>query len=61
MRGGLGPALIRVDDLLPALHDVVVDPILDIGCRVGSAEESLVVGIVFGKQQPRSSLAKRRE
>ena len=33
VRGGLGSGLVRVDGLLPARHDVIVDPILDIGRR----------------------------
>ena len=50
MRGGLGPRLVRVDGLLRAGNDVVVDSVLDVTCRVGCAEEALVVGVVFSEQ-----------
>ena len=53
--------LIRIDGLLPARHDIVVDAILDVGRRVGRAEYPLVVGVVFGEQQGRISVAMQHE
>ena len=35
VRGGLGPGLARVDGVLPAPHDAVVDPVFDIRHCVG--------------------------
>ena len=61
VRGGLGPRLVRVDGLLPARHDIIVDPILDIRRRVGCAEQPLVVRVVFGEQQLRISVAMQQE
>ena len=61
VRGGLGPRLARVDGLLPARHDIVVDPVLDIRRRVGCAEQPLVVRVVFGEQQLRISVAMQQE
>src|SRR6516225_560394 len=57
MRGGLGSGVVRVDRVLPVRHHTVVDPVLDIGCRIGGTEETLVVGFVFGEQQEWLSLA----
>src|SRR5215471_14047444 len=57
MRGGFGPGVVRVDRTLPVRHYAVVDPVLDIRCRVGGTKEALVVGFVFGEQQDRTSLA----
>src|SRR6516225_7014525 len=57
MRGGFGPGVVRVDRTLPVCHHAVVDPVLDIGCGIGAAEEALVVRLVFGEQQDRASLA----
>lgn len=54
---GLGPRPVRVDGVLPARHDIVVEPVLDIGRRVGRAEEPLVVGIVLGKKKRWRSVA----
>src|SRR5215472_8748271 len=57
MRGGFGPGVVRVDRTLPVCHHAVVDPVLDIRCRVGGTKETLVVGLVFGEQQDRAPLA----
>src|SRR5215469_16411270 len=57
MRGGFGPGVVRVDRTLPVRHHAVVDPVLDIRCRVGGTKETLVVGLVFGEQQDRTFLA----
>src|SRR6516225_11428604 len=57
MRGGFGPGVVRVDRTLPVCHHAVVDPVLDIGCRVGGTKETLVVCLVFREQQDRTSLA----
>src|SRR6516225_11503448 len=57
MRGGFGPGVVRVDRTLPVCHHAVVDPVLDIGCGIGATEETLVVRLVFGEQQDRTSLA----
>jgi hypothetical protein len=57
VRGGFGPGIVRVDRILPVSDDTVVDPIFDIGCWIGGAEEPLIVRVVFGEQQERASLA----
>src|SRR5262249_19330188 len=57
VRGGLGPGIVWVDCVLPVADNAVVDPVLDIGCGIGGTEETLVVRLVFGEQQDRTSLA----
>src|SRR6516162_996576 len=57
MRGGFGACVVRVDRVLPVRHHAVVDPVLDIRCWIGGAEETLIVGFVFGEQQEWLSLA----
>src|SRR5215831_19814750 len=57
MRGGFCPGVVWVDRALPVCHHAVVDPVLDIGCGIGATEETLVVRLVFGEQQDRTSLA----
>ena len=46
-----GADLRRVDSLLPAMHNVVVDAVLDVQSLVGHAVEAPAVRVVFGEQQ----------
>jgi site-specific DNA recombinase len=55
------PRLGRIDGLLPAGHDIVVDPIFDVGRRVRSAKDSVVVRVVFGEKQGRITIAVQHE
>ena len=61
MRSSLGAGLVRVDRFPPAHDHIIVDPVLDIRCRVLRPEYPLVVGVVFGKQQRRISIAMQQE
>src|SRR5262249_45201313 len=55
--GDFSPGVVRVDGLLPIGHDAVVDAILDVGSGIGGPKQTLVVGLVLGKQQERVSVA----
>ena len=57
MRGGLGAGVVRIDRVLPARREVVIESVLDVGGGIGGAEETLVVGLVLGEQQMRLPLA----
>src|SRR6202008_2342175 len=61
LRCGLGSNLVRVDRILPAGRDKVVDSVFDVGRSVGGAENPLVVGVVFGERQAWSSMAMQKE
>ena len=57
VRGRLGPDLLRIDRVLLARRDEVVDAVLDVGGRVGRAEEALIVRLVLGEEQRRAAFA----
>ena len=59
VRGGLRACLLRVHGVLPALHHVVVDAILDVGTfvRLLAGEQPLVIGFVLGEEQRHVALA----
>src|SRR6516165_946393 len=61
VRRRLGPNLGRIDGLLPAGHNIVVDAILDVGRCVWTAKDPLVVRVVFGEQQARITIAMQQE
>jgi hypothetical protein len=50
MRGSFGPSEVRMDGLPPPRHNIIVDPVIDVGRRIGRAKDPLVVGVVFGEQ-----------
>ena len=43
--------VLRVDGAVLAIHDVVVDPVLDVRCPVLDSPESFRVSLILGKQQ----------
>jgi hypothetical protein len=53
MRSDLGAGLPGVDRLGDAVHDQLVDRVLDVRGRIGRPEQALVVGLVLAKQQLR--------
>src|SRR5262249_33469547 len=55
--GGLGPDLLRIHRLGAAMHQVVVDAVLDPAAAVGRAEEALVVGLVLREDERRVLVA----
>jgi hypothetical protein len=57
MRRGFRADALRVHGLLLAMHNVVVDAILDIGGMVVDAVQTLVISLVLGEEQFRSALA----
>src|SRR6516162_6991937 len=61
VRCRLCPGLGRIDSVLPARHDIVVDAILDVGGRVRTAKDPLIVRIVFGEQEARIAVAMQHE
>ena len=57
VRGCLGSDLLRIDRVLSSRRDEVVDAVLDVGGRVGRAEDASVVRLVLGEEQGRAALA----
>src|SRR5919108_4114009 len=56
MRRGFRAGVLRVHGRLPAMYDVVVDAVLDIGRRVGGAVQAPGVRLVLGEEQRRRAL-----
>jgi hypothetical protein len=56
-RCGLGSDALRVDRADRAMHDVIVDAILDVRSGIRGAEHPLDVALVFGEQQLGMALA----
>ncbi len=48
--------LLGIHRLPPAVDDVAVDPVLDVGRPVERIEEALGVGLVLGEEQRRGAL-----
>ncbi len=57
MSGGLGAGMFRIHRIRGAMHDVVVDAILDIGRTVLDSKQAAGVGLVFGEEQFRRAFA----
>ena len=55
--GRLGADLRRVDGVGVPVHDERVEGVLDVGARVGRAEEPLGVRLVLGEEQRRRAIA----
>jgi hypothetical protein len=51
MSRGLCALLLRIDCVLPAVNNAVVDAVLDVRAVIGSAENALRVGFVLGEQE----------
>src|SRR6185369_15541336 len=61
MRGAFGPPLRRVHRVLLARDNEVIDAVFGVSALVPSAEEPLVIGLVFGKEQRHVPLARKAE
>ena len=57
MRSGFGAVAIRVDRRLYAVHDIVVDAVLDVRRLVFGIEQPLIVGFVLAEKQIRRPFA----
>src|SRR5712692_7043845 len=57
MGSGLGAAVLRIDRVLGAVHDVVVDAIFYEGSAVLGSEQPPDIGLVFSEQQFRRTFA----
>ena len=52
-----GACLFRIDGRCIVMDHSVVNAVFDVGTRVGSAEQALVVGLILGEEQERVALA----
>jgi hypothetical protein len=59
--GDLGAVLVGIHRILPAVHDTVVDTVLDVSALVAGVEQPLMIRFVLGEQQRNVALAGEHE